>query len=71
VGFILRYHPSEAPYTLYDNDNLPSALFVNILAMLFLGLLTPAEEILKDRKIRLREHTLHLSWGSYMHAKLL
>jgi len=71
VGFILRYHPPDSTYTLYNNDNLPSALFVNILAMLFLGLLTPAEEILKDRKIRLREQSLQLSWGSYMHAKLL
>jgi len=70
VGFILRYRPPDADYTLYENDNLPSALFVNILAVLFLGLLTPAEEILKDRKIRLREQSLHLSWGSYMHAKL-
>ena len=70
VGFILRYRPPDAAYTLSDNDNLPSALFVNILAMLFLGLLTPAEEILKDRKIRLREQSLQLSWGSYMHAKL-
>ncbi len=70
VGFILRYRPPDTDYTLYENDNLPSALFVNILAVLFLGLLTPAEEILKDRKIRLREQSLHLSWGSYMHAKL-
>ncbi len=70
VGLLLRYHPPGTPYTLYENDNLPSALFVNILAVIFLGLLSPAEEILKDRKIRLREHFLQLSWGSYLHAKL-
>lgn len=70
VGFILRYHPPNQPYTLYENENLPTALFTNILAVLFLGMLSPAEELLRDRKIRLREAFLHLSWTSYLHAKL-
>lgn len=71
VSLLLRYHPPHSPYTLLTNENYPSILFVNILAMIFLGLLSPAEEILKDRKIRLRERFLHLSWGSYIHAKLI
>lgn len=70
VGFTLRYHPPDQPYTLYENDNLPTALFTHLLAVLFLGMLSPAEELLRDRKIRLREAFLHLSWTSYLHAKL-
>lgn len=70
VGFTLRYFPIGQPYTLFDNDNLPTVLFTNILAILFLGMLSSAEELLKDRKIRLREGFLHLSWFSYLHAKL-
>lgn len=70
VGFTLRYHPTGQPYSLYENDNLPTILFTNILAIIFLGMLSPAEELLRDRKIRLREAFLHLSWFSYLHAKL-
>lgn len=70
VGVILRYYPVGQPYALYDNDNLPTALFTNILAVIFLGMLSPAEELLRDRKIRLREAFTHLSWTSYLHAKL-
>ncbi|MCS7188303.1 MAG: ATP-binding cassette domain-containing protein [Bacteroidia bacterium] len=70
VGVILRYHPPGQPYTLYENDNFPTLLFTNILAVIFLGMLSPAEELLRDRKIRLREAFLHLSWTSYLHAKL-
>ncbi|MCX7607252.1 MAG: ATP-binding cassette domain-containing protein [Bacteroidia bacterium] len=70
VGFILRFYPSGQPYTLYENDNFPTALFTNVLAVIFLGMLSPAEELLRDRKIRLREAFLHLSWASYLHAKL-
>lgn len=71
VGGLLRYHPEGQPYTLYENDNLPTLLFTNLLAVLFLGMLSPAEELLRDRKIRLREAFLHLSWSSYLHAKLV
>ncbi|MEN2992788.1 MAG: ATP-binding cassette domain-containing protein [Bacteroidia bacterium] len=70
VGIVLRYHPPHSSYTLYENDNLPTAFFTNILAMIFLGMLASAEELLRDRKIRLREAFLHLSWNSYLHAKL-
>ncbi|MCS7152686.1 MAG: ATP-binding cassette domain-containing protein [Bacteroidia bacterium] len=70
VGTVLRYHPKDQPYTLYENDNLPTVLFTNILAVIFLGMLSSAEELLRDRKIRLREAFLHLSWFSYLHAKL-
>lgn len=70
VGGTLRYHPPGQPYTLYENDNLPTILFTNILAVIFLGMLSSAEELLRDRKIRLREAFLHLSWFSYLHAKL-
>ncbi|MCX8111760.1 MAG: ATP-binding cassette domain-containing protein [Bacteroidia bacterium] len=70
VGLTLRYYPEGQPYTLFGNDNLPTVLFTNILAILFLGMLSSAEELLRDRKIRLREAFLHLSWFSYLHAKL-
>ncbi|MCS6790107.1 MAG: ATP-binding cassette domain-containing protein [Bacteroidia bacterium] len=70
VGTVLRYHPPDQPYTLYENDSFPTALFTNILAIIFLGMLSTAEDLLKDRKIRLREAFLHLSWSSYLHAKL-
>ncbi|MCS6895588.1 MAG: ATP-binding cassette domain-containing protein [Bacteroidia bacterium] len=70
VGFTLHYHPPGQPYTLYENDNLPTIFFTNILAVIFLGMLSSAEELLRDRKIRLREAFLHLSWFSYLHAKL-
>ncbi|MCS7298025.1 MAG: ATP-binding cassette domain-containing protein [Bacteroidia bacterium] len=70
VGLTLRYHPEGQPYTLYENDNFPTLLFTNLLAIIFIGMLSSAEDLLRDRKIRLREAFLHLSWFSYLHAKL-
>ncbi|MGQ9863956.1 MAG: ATP-binding cassette domain-containing protein [Bacteroidia bacterium] len=71
LTFILRYAPSGIPYAPQYNDNLPAWLFVNILAILFLGMIGGAEEIIRDRKVRLRESFLHLSWSSYLGAKIV
>lgn len=74
-GFFTKYvagvpgNPNQ--YVFHLNDNLPSYLFMCVIAALFLGLTVSAEEIIKDRKILQRERFLNLSWFSYINSKVL
>lgn len=75
VGFFSKYlHGTLADpnaYIFSENDNLPSYLFMSIIAMIFLGLTISAEEIVKDRKILYREKFLNLSYLSYINSKVI
>jgi ABC-type multidrug transport system ATPase subunit len=57
-------------YIFSTNDNIPSFLFMSVLVPLFVGLIISADEIIKDRKILLREEYLKLNKLSYIHSKL-
>ncbi len=64
----------EAPgeeYTFQENRNIVAYIFMSVIVMLFLGLMTSAEEILHDRKIRQRERFLNLSKLAYLKSKIL
>ena len=76
LGFILSYiiryiaDPSSTVYVFRENENIPIYIFMSLIVALFLGLITSAEEIFKDRKILNRERFLHLSRSSYLLAKV-
>ena len=67
---VIRMVNEQGEYVYYNNENLPSYLFMSVIVMLFIGLTVSAEEIFRDRKIMKRERFLNLSRGSYLLAKL-
>jgi len=74
LGFFSKYisgtlnNPNEYLFSL--NNNIPSYLFMSVIASLFMGLTISAEEIIKDRKVRQREKFLNLSYFSYINSKI-
>lgn len=58
-------------YIFSNNDNIPSYLFMSVVAMIFLGLTISAEDIIRDRKVRLREKFLNLNYFSYINSKVI
>ncbi len=75
LGGILRFDrvndlTQTEDYIFRENMNIPVYIFVGVIVALFMGLLVSAEDIIKDRKIRKREAFLHLSWSSYLAAKM-
>lgn len=58
-------------YIFSNNDNIPSYLFMSIVACVFMGLTLSAEEIIRDQKVRQRERFLNLSYFSYINSKVL
>jgi energy-coupling factor transporter ATP-binding protein EcfA2 len=77
LGFILSYivryiaDPSSNKYIYLENENIPIYIFMGLIVALFVGLISSAEEIFKDRKVLRREHFLNLSNSSYLLAKIL
>ena len=73
LAFLIRYFDTSIKnphYTLYDNSNLPTYIFMSVIIAIFMGLSVSAEEIIKDRKILKREAFLNLSWISYLMSKV-
>ena len=70
LGFFSKYS-NTAQYLVRYNDNIPAFLFMSVVVALFLGLSISAEEIFKDRKIRMREEFLNLSRGAYLTSKII
>ncbi|MCA1760582.1 MAG: ABC transporter permease, partial [Bacteroidales bacterium] len=70
LGFFSKYSDT-AEYLIRYNDNIPAFLFMSIVVALFIGLSISAEEIFKDRKIRMREEFLNLSRGAYLTSKII
>lgn len=75
LGYFTKYvvgtanNPNE--YIFSNNDNIPSYLFMSVVASLFLGMTISAEDIIRDRKVRQREKFLNLSYFSYINSKVL
>ena len=75
LGFFSKYisgtlnNPNA--YIFSNNDNLPSYLFMSVVAAIFMGLTISAEEIIRDQKVRQREKFLNLSYFSYVNSKIL
>lgn len=58
-------------YVFSANDNLGSYLFMSVIVALFVGLIISAEDIIRDRKILMRESYLKLSRISYLNSKIV
>jgi ABC-type multidrug transport system ATPase subunit len=75
LGFFTKYifgtpdNPNQ--YLFSENENIPAYLFMGVIVALFIGLTVSAEEIIKDRKILMRESFLNLSWMSYLNSKII
>lgn len=70
VAYFTRF-AENGQYLLFENKNLISYLFMSIVVVLFMGMSVSAEEIIKDRKILLRESFLNLSRFSYLNSKIV
>lgn len=70
ISFILRFTTSGS-YSYHDNSNIFIYIFVSIIAFIFLGMSNSIEEILRERKIILRERLMNLKMSSYQLSKLL
>lgn len=68
-GLLTHYAP-ESGYTVLENKNFVTFLFMAVVASIFIGMVGAAEEIIKDRALLQREKFLHLSYGSYMSSKI-
>ncbi|MGL4364875.1 MAG: ABC transporter permease, partial [Bacteroidales bacterium] len=69
--FIAGNSMDESAYVFSENSNIPSYLFMSVVAVIFFGLSTSAQEIIKDRKVLQRERFLNLSRNSYLMSKVL
>ena len=69
-GMLTRYAPSEG-YSVMENKNLVSYLFMSVIVATFIGMSGSAEEIIKDRALLKREKFLHLSYSSYIWSKIV
>ncbi|MGE5395768.1 MAG: ATP-binding cassette domain-containing protein, partial [Candidatus Saccharibacteria bacterium] len=70
VAWFTRFKEGDR-YLFFENKSLISYLFMAVVVALFMGTLLSAEEIIKDRKILLRESFLNLSRFSYLNSKIL
>lgn len=72
LSYITRYiaNPLSDNYIFRENENIPVYIFMSVIVALFLGLITSAEEIFRDRKVLQREKFLSLSRNSYLLAKI-
>lgn len=70
-AILTRYTPDGAAYTLMDNKNFTSYLFMAIIVAIFLGMSGSAEEIIRDRALLKREKFLRLSGSAYIWSKIL
>ena len=70
VAILTRYAP-ESGYTVMDNKNLVSYIFMAVIVAIFAGMSVSAEEIFKDRALLKREKFLRLSRSAYLWSKIL
>lgn len=69
-ALLTRYAPPEG-YSVMNNKNLVSYLFMAVIVATFIGMSGSAEEIIKDRALLKRERFLRLSYSSYIWSKII
>lgn len=69
-ALLTRYTPPDGDYTLMDNKNYVSYIFMAIIVATFVGMSGSAEEIIRDRALQKREKFLRLSYHSYIWSKV-
>lgn len=70
VALLTRYAP-DSGYSILENKNLVSYIFMAIIVVIFAGMSISAEEIFKDRALLKREKFLRLSRTSYLFSKII
>jgi len=70
-ALLTHFTPDGASYSLMDNKNFTSYMFMAIIVAIFLGMSGSAEEIIKDRALLKREKFLNLSYFSYIWSKVI
>jgi ABC-type multidrug transport system ATPase subunit len=74
LGIAVHFSPwhgfYHVPYLFSLNENMAAYFFMSVIIALFIGLSVSAEEIIRDRLQLKREKFLHLSWSSYLTAKI-
>ncbi len=70
VGQILKYSPNET-YSFFENQHVPTFMFLFVLIAVFLGITNSIEEIIKDQKIILREKMLNISKVNFYNSKIM
>ncbi|MCQ2236014.1 MAG: ATP-binding cassette domain-containing protein [Bacteroidales bacterium] len=71
LAFATKYLSAVTHYDYSSNDNIPTFLFMSVVVALFVGLNSSAEEMIKDRKLLMREQFLNLSRSSYLNSKIV
>ncbi len=66
----LTHYAPETGYTLMENKNFVSFLFMAVIVATFIGMSGSAEEIIRDKSLLKREKFLRLSYGSYIWSKV-
>lgn len=69
-SLLTRYAPSTG-YTVMDNKNFVSYIFMAVIVAVFVGMTGSAEEIIKDRLLLKREKFLNLNYASYIFSKII
>ncbi len=69
--FVAGTPENPSQYLYSENANIPSYLLMCVIAVLFCGLSSSAEQIVRDRKVRQREKFLNLSRNAYLLSKVL
>lgn len=69
-ALLTHYAPPEG-YTLLDNKNLVSYIFMAVIVATFAGMSGSAEDIIRDRLLLKREQFLSLSYSSYIMSKIV
>lgn len=68
---LLTHYAPDTGYTLMENKNFVSYMFMAVIVVTFLGMSGSAEEIIKDRALLKREKFLGLSYQSYIWSKII
>lgn len=71
LAYATKYIGNMGVYNMAQNANIPTYLFMCVVVAIFVGLNVSAEEIIKDRKLLMREQFLNLSRSSYLNSKIL
>lgn len=69
--FTRNINPSVGKYLYFENENMPAFIFMSVIVSLFVGIMSSATEIIKDRAALKREAFLNLSYGSYFMSKFV
>ncbi|MGM9713345.1 MAG: ATP-binding cassette domain-containing protein [Prevotella sp.] len=69
-AILTHYAPPEG-YSLLENKNLVSYIFMSVIVATFVGMSGSAEDIIRDRLLLKRERFLRLSYPGYIMSKIV